>query len=138
MPLLSLASLSPHSLFRISYFFMFFTRLTVAVFSSTCGEQVMLTTPTTITNKDGKFGVSVAIGSTGGYMIVGEKGYPLKAYVYVEAGDTWSLTDTLVGPGPEKEFGKYSAVYDETIVLSHKKYNSDEGRAFVYKRISGK
>jgi hypothetical protein len=97
----------------------------------------MLTTPVSITDKDGKFGTSVAIGSTGGYMVVGEKGYPQQAYVYVESGDTWSLTDTLVGT--EKEIGKYSAVYDETIVLSNKKYTvgSDKGHAFVYKLISG-
>lgn len=113
------------------------TRFAV-VLTSACGEQVMLTTPTTITNKDGKFGTSVAIGSTGGYMVVGEIGYPMQSYVYVEAGDTWSLTDTLVGT--EVELGKYSAVYDETIVLSNKKYevSSDKGHAFVYKLISGK
>jgi hypothetical protein len=101
----------------------------------------MLTTPTAITTKDGKFGYSVAIGSTGGHMVVGEKGYPKKAYVYVESGDTWSLTDTLVGT--EKEIGKFCAVYDETIVLSNHKYvsgASDEyvGHAFVYKLIGGK
>ena len=109
----------------------------VVVLPSAHSDQVMLTTPTTITAKDGKFGTSVAIGSTGGYMVVGEKGYPEKAYVYVESGDTWSLTDTLVGT--EKEIGKYCAVYDETIVLSNKKYEdgNGKGQAFVYKLISG-
>jgi hypothetical protein len=88
--------------------------------------------------KDAKFGCSVAIGSTGGYMVVGEKGYPQQAYVYVESGDTWSLTDTLVGA--DNEIGKFVAVYDETIVLSnHNHVNGfNDGHAFVYKLIGGK
>jgi hypothetical protein len=87
--------------------------------------------------KNAKFGCSVAIGSTGGYMVVGEKGYPQQAYVYVESGDTWSLTDTLVGA--DNEIGKFVAVYDETIVLSnHNHVNGfNDGHAFVYKLIGG-
>ena len=98
----------------------------------------MLTTPTAITANDGKFGCSVAIGSIGGFMVVGEKGYPQQAYVYVESGDTWSLTATLVGS--EKDLGKFVAVYDDTIVLSNPKFvdNGDQGHAFIYKYIDGK
>lgn len=71
-------------------------------------------------------------------MIVGEKGYPKKAYVYVENGDTWTSTDTLVGDN-QKEFGKFVAVHDTTIVVSNHKYSNggDSGFAYVYKLISG-
>lgn len=70
-------------------------------------------------------------------MVVGEKGYPIKAYVYVEMGDTWSCTDTLVG-NTKKDFGKHVAVHDDTIVVSNHQYDvSYDGHAYVYKLISG-
>jgi hypothetical protein len=69
-------------------------------------------------------------------MVVSEKGSQ-SCYVFVESGDTWSNTDTLVSA--YADFGKHVAVYDETIVVSNSKYESgnDKGHAFVYKLISG-
>lgn len=98
--------------------------------------QQLIHSPGTAANDD-KFGISLAIGSVGGYMVVGEKGTN-KAYVFVEDGDTWSNTDTLVAS--TDKFAQNVAVYDETIVVSNHKYDvsSDKGHAFVYKLVSGK
>jgi hypothetical protein len=114
----------------------------VVVLRSTHGTQGNLLSPAQPTTAiNAKFGCSVAIGSTGGYMVVGESGYPLQSYVYVNTGATWSLTDTLVAPvaQTELEFGKYVAVYDDTIVLSNSlhRVSNNKGHAFVYKLISG-
>lgn len=102
------------------------------------GLQQLILSPTTPVADDAKFGASVAIGSVGGYMVVGEKGFPQKAYVYVESGDTWSCTDTLTASS--NNFGKFVASYDETIVVSNQDYSvsSTKGHAFVYKLMSGK
>lgn len=71
-------------------------------------------------------------------MIVGEKGYIKKAYVYYDAGSGWSCTDILVGPGIS--YGDSVAVYDSTIVVSNPDYDvsSLKGAAFIYRLISGK
>ena len=70
-------------------------------------------------------------------MVVGEAGYPQQAYVYVESGSTWSLTDTLVGANTL--FGQHVAVYDDTIVVANTglTISSSKGHAYVYKLISG-
>lgn len=72
-------------------------------------------------------------------MVVGEKGYPRKAYVYVESGEGWSRTATLSSGGSTNSFGEFVAVYDTTIVISNHLYNFIvKGNVHVFKLISGK
>ena len=108
----------------------------VAVIQATCGLQQKILAPTPTAGD--KFGRSVAIGSVGGFMVVGEKDTQV-AYVYVESGETWSNTDTLVAGG-SKSFGESVAAYDTTIVISNHEYDigSAKGHAYIYKYISGK
>jgi hypothetical protein len=104
----------------------------------TCGLQSSLKSPKTGTADEGYYGCSVAIGSVGGHMVVGEYGYPQKAYVYKEVAGAWSLTDTL--DGAKANFGRKVAIYDDTIIISNHDYDggSIKGAAFVFKLITGK
>jgi hypothetical protein len=128
-------SLISFALFELIHLYL---PLSFVVVHRTQSAQRQFFSPANPNRKDALFGSSIAIASTGGYMVVGEKGYLSQAYVYVELGDTWSLTDTLVGSG-DTGLGHHVAAYDDTIVLSNANYEVSAafGSAFVYKLISG-